>query len=245
MAPRMEAIAAGVIAPVGSAGRRGAATPAAPRSMAPSSMASASSAASHVLLEAGQLGGPGILRHQQARLVRDRRRTRPARARPPAPGCRPRASRPAPSRRHRECARPGRGRRRARAACWRPRSGCRSRSWRRSARPAPGRRWRRASPPISRVARSPLRSMAAAALTASSDTFGGARGRRCLGDAVGRAPGRVGRQDQGGDLPGRLPRRLDRQRRRPPQSCAALGEVLTQCDMGAATPSMSAVSGAS
>ena len=44
-------------------------------------------------------------------------------------------------------------------------------------RPASSRqRWRRASPPISRVARSPLRSIAAAALTAASETFGGAAG---------------------------------------------------------------------
>ena len=164
---------------------------------------------------------------------RDRRRTRPARARPPAPGCRPPASRPAPFRRHRECARPARGRR--------PRS---SRVLAPSVRiphpvlaairPASSRqRWRRASPPISRVARSPLRSIAAAALTASSDTFGGGCGRRRLGDAVGRAPGRVRRQDQGRDLPGRLPRRLRSPARRRPRSCCELGEVLTQCDMGA------------
>src|SRR5262249_19474720 len=77
VAPRIEAMAAGVIAPLGSRRRRGDATPAGARARAPRGRQGACAELSgerlervaNVLVEAGELGRLGILRHEQAGLV--------------------------------------------------------------------------------------------------------------------------------------------------------------------------------
>ena len=59
--------------------------------------------------------------------------------------------------------------------------------------------------------------------------------RRRLGDAIGRIPGRIRRQNEGSNLSGRLSRGRNGQRAIPAR-LAALGEVFSQCDIGAARP---------